>query len=110
MLFIKAEERGSDLSHLEGKRKGNAEGRTSNVEAWLYYLHFTHKILRTREVKPVAQGHPAICRLSNIFSYLRNGERHSLGTVPPTPRWEGCLIGILPSKFLSPFRTTEDAG
>ena len=45
VLFIKAEERGFHLSHLERKKKkkGNAEGRTNRAETWFYYFHFTYE-------------------------------------------------------------------
>lgn len=68
------------------------------------------KKLRTREVKPVTQGHAAICRLSDMFQFLRNGEGDSLGIVPSMPFWERYLMGVLPSRVFSAFRTTEIAG
>lgn len=43
VLFIKAEERGFHLSHLEREKKGNAEGRTNSTETWFYYFHFTYE-------------------------------------------------------------------
>ena len=59
MLFIKAEERGFHLSHLERrKKKGNAEGRTVQKPGFIISILLMKK-LRTREVKPVAQGHSA---------------------------------------------------
>ena len=43
VLFIKAEERGFHVSHLEREKKGNAEGRTNSTETWFYYFHFTYE-------------------------------------------------------------------
>jgi len=61
VLFIKAEERGFHLSHLERKKKKKEmqrEEQTGQKPGFIISILLMKK-LRTREVKPVAQGHSA---------------------------------------------------
>ena len=61
MLFIKAEVRGFHISHLDSKKKKKEmqrEEQTGQKPGFIISILLMKK-LRTREVKPVAQGHSA---------------------------------------------------
>lgn len=74
------------LIYIIWRRKGNVGAFQRPV--FIISILVTEK-LSTGEVKPVAQGHPAVCSPSHMFSFLMSEEGHSLGIVPSIHPWKG---------------------